>query len=73
MTTFEKLLFCKNHGITIAYIADKAEVVPSTLTQWLKGEKGISSKNEARVEKVIRGLIQELYDNIGGVNDDRNI
>lgn len=73
MTTFEKLSFCKNHGIIIAYIADKAEVVPSTLTQWLKGEKGISSKNEVRVEKAMRGLIQELYNNIGGVENDGDI
>lgn len=73
MTTFEKLLFCKNHGITITYIANKAEVVPATLTQWIKGEKGISSKNEARVEKAMRELTQTLYDNIGGIKDDGDI
>jgi len=73
MNTFDKLLFCKNHGITIAYIAQQAEVVPSTLSQWLKGEKGISAKNEMRVERALRALTQTLYDNIGGFEDDRDI
>jgi len=73
MNTFEKLQFCKNHGITIVAIANHAEVVPSTLTQWLKGEKGLTSKNEMRVERAMRELIQTLYDNIGGIQNDRDL
>lgn len=73
MTTMEKVIFCKNNGITIASIANRAEVVPSTLTQWIKGEKGITAKNEARVERAMRELAQILYENIGGIENDRHI
>ena len=46
MTTLEKLFFCKSHGISISYIANRANLVPATLTKWMRGEKGITRKNE---------------------------
>ncbi len=73
MNTLEKLIFCKEHGITIKYIADMADVVPSTLSQWVKGEKGISSKTKLRVDKAINALVQTLYNNIEVNIDDRDL
>ena len=50
-----------------------ADVVPSTLSQWVKGEKGISSKTELRVDKAINALVQTLYNNIEVNIDDRDL
>ena len=72
MSTLEKLFFCKEHGISISYIAEQAELVPATLTKWMRGEKGITSKNERRIEVALQQLAKELWDNIGDIND-RNL
>lgn len=65
MTTLEKLLFCKSHGISISYIANRAKLVPATLTKWMRGEKGITRKNEEIVNITLLQIVKELSDNIG--------
>lgn len=65
MTTLEKLFFCKSHGISISYIANRANLVPATLTKWMRGEKGITRKNEEIVNITLLQIVKELSDNIG--------
>lgn len=72
MTTLDKLIFCKNHGISISYIASRANVVPATLTRWLRGEKGMSRKNEEIIAITLQNFAKEIWDNVGESND-RNL
>ncbi len=72
MTTQEKLIFCKDHGISMSYIAERTRIVPATITRWIRGEKGISKKNEEDIELTLRQLAQEIMINIGEFND-RNL
>lgn len=65
MTTLDKLIFCKNHGISISYIASRANVVPATLTRWLRGEKGMSRKNEEIIAITLQQLAQEIWEKLG--------
>ena len=72
MTTKEKLIFCKNHGISISYIASRAEVVPATLTRWMRDEKGMSKKNKRVIEFTLQQLASEIWQGLGDF-DDRNL
>ena len=72
MSTLEKLFFYKEHGVSISYIAEQAELVPATVTKWMRGEKGITSKNEKRIEHALQQLAKELWNSIGD-NNDRNL
>lgn len=72
MTTLEKLQFCKEHGISINYIAELTELNAATLTKWLRGQKGITKKNERHVELTIQKLAKEIWLNVGD-NHDGNI
>lgn len=72
MSTLEKLAFCKEHGISISYIASRARVVPATITRWMRGEKGISKKNEEDIELTLQNLAKEIWYNVGDFND-RNL
>lgn len=72
MSTLEKIIFCKEHGISISYIASRADVVPATITKWIRGEKGISQKNERIIESTLLQLAHEIWEGIGDCND-RNI
>ena len=69
MNTLDKLIFLKEHGISMSYIASRAEVVPATLTRWIRGEKGISKKNERDIELTLQQLAKEIWNNIGDSND----
>ena len=69
MTTLEKLNFCKEHGISMSYIAGQARVAPATITRWIRGEKGISKKNQQDIELALLKLAKEIWDNIGDSND----
>jgi transcriptional regulator with XRE-family HTH domain len=69
MTTQEKLIFCKEHGISRSYIAERARVVPATITRWIRGEKGISKKNEEDIELTLHKIAQEIWEGIGDFND----
>ena len=60
MTTKEKLQFFATHGLSMSYIAEKMGVDPSTLTKWVKGQKGITHKNEDKVLLTLQEIIQEM-------------
>lgn len=53
MTIKEKLQYFSDNGMSISYVAKKMDVNPSTLSKWLKGEKGITHKNEELVYKTL--------------------
>lgn len=72
MNTKEKLIFCKEHGISLSYIASKAKIVPATLTKWIRNEKGISKKNLLAIEEVLQSFANDIYQVIGD-NNDRNL
>ena len=72
MNTLEKLIYCKEHGISISYIANRLELAPATLTKWIRGEKGITNRNERLIEQTLRQFAQELWENVGD-NNDRNL
>lgn len=72
MNTKDKLIFCKNHGISISYIASRANVVPATLTKWMRDEKGMLKKNEILIETTLQELAKEIWYNVGDFND-RNL
>lgn len=69
MTTLEKLQYCKNHGISMTYIANQLELSPATLTKWLRGEKGITKRNEKAIELTLQKLAQDIWANVGENND----
>lgn len=60
MTVKEKLSYFIGHGITIKYVADKVGVDASTLSKWLKNQKGITHKNEEKVNEILVTLVKEL-------------
>jgi len=60
MTTKEKLQYFSNHGISITYIAKLIDVNPSTLTKWLNNQKGITHKNENKVENILKVIVEDL-------------
>ena len=53
MTIKEELQYFSDNGMSISYVAKKMDVNPSTLSKWLKGEKGITHKNEELVYKTL--------------------
>jgi len=65
MTTIEKLIFCKEHGISISYIANLLELNPATLTKWIRGEKGITKRNEKAIEITLQNLAHDIWENVG--------
>ena len=60
MNIKEKLQFFVERGISVSYIAHRMEVDPSTLTKWLKGNKGITHKNEEKLNLTLNQIIEEL-------------
>lgn len=60
MTTKEKLQFFSEHGVSISYVAKRLDLNPSTLTKWLRDDKGITHKNEQRVNDILTQIIKEL-------------
>ena len=72
MTTKEKLIFCKDHGISISYIASQVNMVPASLTKWVRGEKGMLKKNEDIIETTLQQFAAEIWQKIGDSNDRTN-
>lgn len=56
----EKLKFFVQHGMAIKYIAERMEVDPSTLSKWLSGAKGITHKNEDKLNLTLQQIAKEL-------------
>ena len=69
MTTLEKLKFCKEHGVSISYIASRANVVPATLTRWMRGEKGMSKKNEENIAIILLQIAHEIWEGLSDYDD----
>lgn len=59
MTIKEKLQSCVDNGIPISFIARKMVVDPSTLSKWLRGEKGITHKNEDKVLSTLQDIVKK--------------
>lgn len=60
MTVKDKFLFFIEHGMAIKYIAERMEVDPSTLSKWLSGHKGITHKNENKLNFTLQEIVKEL-------------
>ena len=69
MNTLEKLQYCKNNGLSITFIAKEVGLSTATLTKWLRGEKGITHKNEKLTELTLQNIVKRLYENVGDFND----
>lgn len=69
MSTLDKLIFCKEHGISMSYIALRARIVPATITRWVRGEKGISKKNEEDIELTLQNIAREIWEKVGDFDD----
>lgn len=65
MSVKEKLLFCVKHGMAIKYIAERMDVDPSTLSKWLRGQKGITHKNENLLELTLQQIVNEMQAALG--------
>lgn len=68
MTIKEKLAFCVEHGMAIKYVAERMDVDPSTLSKWLKNQKGITHKNENLLDSTLKTIIEEMNDILSGGN-----
>lgn len=66
MSVKEKLSFCVEHGMAIKYIAERMNVDPSTLSKWLRGQKGITHKNENLLELTLQQIVNEMQEALGG-------
>ena len=69
MTTKDMLQFFSNHGVSISYIARRMGVSPTTLNKWLRGEKGITHKNEDLLFLTLQKLAGELMSAVEGDNN----
>ena len=63
MTIKEKLQSCVDNGIPISFVARKMQVDPSTLSKWLRNEKGITHKNEEKILSTLQEIIK-VYNEI---------
>ena len=61
MNVKEKLIFFSEHGISMSYLARRIGIDPSTLTKWIKEQKGITHKNENKIDETLRQFAEELY------------
>lgn len=66
MSVKEKLSFCVEHGMAIKYVAERMNVDPSTLSKWLRGQKGITHKNENLLELTLQQIVNEMQEALGG-------
>lgn len=61
MTVKERLIFFSEHGTSMSYLARRIGIDPSTLSKWIKEQKGITHKNENKINEVLQQLAEELY------------
>lgn len=67
MTTLEKVLFLKNNGVSITFLAKLAECAPQTLNNWVKGNTTIS----VRMEKSIIQGIEKFMERMEEIRNDK--
>ena len=60
MTVKKQLQYFYEHGISMSFIAKQIGIEPSTLTKWLRDEKGITHKNEEKIYQYLLQLASDL-------------
>lgn len=60
MTVKEKLQYFSDNGMSVSFIARKMGVEVSTLSKWLRGEKGITHKNEEKVLLTLKEIANDF-------------
>lgn len=60
MTVKEKLQYFSDNGMSVSFIARKMDVEVSTLSKWLRGEKGITHKNEEKVLLTLKEIANDF-------------
>lgn len=60
MTVKEKLQYFSDNGMSVSFIARKMGVEVSTLSKWLRGEKGITHKNEKKVLLTLKEIANDF-------------
>lgn len=60
MTIKEKLQYFSDNGMSVSFIARKMGVEVSTLGKWLRGDKGITHKNEEKVLLTLKEIANDF-------------
>ena len=60
MTVKEKLQYFSDNGMSVSFIARKMGVEVSTHSKWLRGEKGITHKNEEKVLLTLKEIANDF-------------
>ena len=60
MTVKEKLQYFSDNGMSVSFISRKMGVEVSTLSKWLRGEKGITHKNEEKVLLTLKEIANDF-------------
>lgn len=66
MTVKEKLQYFSDNGMSVSFIARKMGVEVSTLSKWLRGEKGITHKNEEKVLLTLKEIANDFMAKLEG-------
>lgn len=66
MTVKEKLQYFSDNGMSVSFIARKMGVEVSTLSKWLRGEKGITHKNEEKVLLTLKEIANDFVAKLEG-------
>ena len=66
MTVKEKLQYFSDNGMSVSFIARKMGVETSTLGKWLRGEKGITHKNEEKVLLTLKEIANDFMAKLEG-------
>ena len=53
MTLREKLLQCKEKGISIKYIAEQVNIKPATLYAFTSGRRNLSPEKQEKIERFL--------------------
>ena len=60
MTVKEKLQYFSDNGMSVSFIARKMGVEVSTISKWLRGEKGITHKKEEKVLLTLKEIAKDF-------------
>ena len=64
MTNKEKLQFFVDNGMSLSYIAKQMDVDITTLSKWLHNQKGISTKNEAKLIFTLQNIVENFQQSL---------
>lgn len=71
MTVKDRLLFFSENGMSVSYIARQLNLNPTTLTKWLRNEKGLTRTNEQLLDFTLQELAKKFY-NLWGDSNGKN-